>query len=315
MAAGFAHLYWYTYTYNMIDIHANRKVVGATFVGSALVLGALVLNNLEQNLAPVNVTEAPIQAINTNLPDRAFIPVIDTNGDGVEDWREEFVVQAPIELPAASTTVVFEMPSTVTDQVGIQVFESLLKTKANVQFAQSNEAIVERTTDKISGLANDILYTTADIEVIPTDPVAIRRYVNMMGQSLMSNNVPDSQGELQIVYTALQTNDTAMLAQLDPLAAMYQKLRDEALATPVPERFAEDHLNLINAYHAMYQNINNFKLIFADPLVALLRVKRYQDDATALALILNSLYRNTTPFASLFTEDDPATVFIAFSTN
>jgi hypothetical protein len=106
-----------------------------------------------------------------------------------------------------------------------------------------------------------------------------------------------------------------MLEQLEPLASMYQKLRDEALATPVPERFATDHLNLINAYHAMYQNLNNFKLIFDDPLVALLRIKRYQDDATALALILNAMYRNAAPFESLFTEDDPATVFIAFSTN
>lgn len=299
----------------MIDIRANRKVVGATLVGGALVLGALVLNNLERNFTPVVAVGEPVQAISTNIPDRTFIPVVDTNGDGVEDWREEFVVQAPIELPASTSTVTFEMPTTVTDQVGIQVFESLLKTKANVQFAQSNEAIVERTTDKISGLASDILYTTADIDVIPTDPVAIRRYVNQMGQSLISNNVANSKGELQIVYTALQTNDQSLIAELEPLAAMYQKLRDEALATPVPERFAVDHLNLINAYHAMYQNINNFKLIFEDPLVALLRVKRYQDDATALALVLNAIYRNTVPFESLFTTDDPATVFISFSTN
>jgi hypothetical protein len=299
----------------MIDIRANRKVVGATFIGSGLVLGALVLNNLEQNFAPIVPAATPVRAITTSVPDRAFIPVVDSNNDGVEDWREEFVVQAPIELPAASTTVVFEMPTTVTGQVGIQVFESLLKTKADVQFAQSNEVIVDRTTDKISGLATDVLYTTNDIEVIPTDPVAIRRYMNMMGQSLISNNVPNSKGELQIVYTALQTNDETLIAELDPLAAMYQKLRDEALATPVPERFATDHLNLINAYHAMYQNINNFKLIFEDPLVALLRIKRYQDDATALALILNAMYRNATPFQSLFTTDDPATVFISFSTN
>jgi hypothetical protein len=299
----------------MIDIRANRKVVGATFVGSALVLGALVLNNLERNLTPITPAVAPVQAITTTIPDRAFIPVVDTNDDGVEDWREEFVVQAPIDLPAASSSVAFEMPTTVTGQVGIQVFESLLRNKADVQFAQSNEVIVGRTTDKISGLASDILYTTADIEIISTDPVNIRRYANMMGQSLITNNVPKSNGELQIVYSALQTNDVAMLAELEPLANMYLQLRDDALATPVPERFATDHLNLINAYNAMYQNISNFKLIFEDPLVALLRIKRYQDDATALALILNAMYRNAAPFQSLFTTDDPATVFIAFSTN
>lgn len=297
----------------MVAILKHRKVVGATLVGGGLVLLALVLNNSGQNPGSQVATVAPVRTIDTELPDRTFIPVVDTNNDGVEDWREEFVVQAPIMLPATGTVAAFEMPTAVTDQVGIQVFESMLKSKANLQFAQSNEAIVSKTTEKLSGLASDTLYTIKDITTVPTDPVAIRRYANMMGQSLINNNVVGSQGELEIVYAALQTNDPALLEQITPLAAMYQKLRDEALATPVPERFATDHLNLINAYHAMYRNITDFGLIFDDPLVALLRVKRYQDDATALSLILTAMYRNAAPFASLFTEEDPAMVFAAFN--
>ncbi len=299
----------------MERFHINKKVMGATLVGGALVCGAFVLNNLRTNQVPLAAVIEPVQQIDTTLSDRTFIPVNDTNNDGVEDWREEFVVQAPIELPATGTPTTFAMPTTVTDQVGIQVFESLLKNKANVQFTQTNEEIVGRTTDKISGLAKDTLYTRESITVVPTEPVAIRRYANMMGQSLITNNVTNSEGELEIVYAALQTNNQESLEQLKPLAEMYKKLRDDALAAPVPERFAEDHLNLINAYHAMYRNITDFQLIFEDPLVALLRIKRYQDDATALALILNAMYRNAAPFQSLFTADDPATVFIAFSNN
>lgn len=297
----------------MKQIHFNRTTTGAALIGIALVGGALVLNNLRTGLNPAVATVTPIKTIDTNISDRNFIPVIDSNGDGVEDWREEFVVQAPIELPATGTAVAFEMPTTVTDQVGIQVFESLLKNKANLQFNQTNEEIVDKTTSKISALAKDTLYTERDFTTVTTDPVAIRRYANMMGQSLITNNVTGSEGELQIVYTALQTNDRTTLEKLKPLAAMYEQLRDDALATPVPERFAKDHLNLINAYHAMYRNISEFQLIFDDPMVALLRIKRYQDDATALSLTLSEMYRNAAPFASLFTEDDPAYVFIAFS--
>ncbi len=287
--------------------------MGATLVGGALVCGAFVLNNLRTNQIPVAAVIDPVQQIDTTLGDRNFIPVNDTNNDGVEDWREEFVVQAPIELPATGTPTTFAMPTTITDQVGIQVFESLLKNKANVQFTQTNEEIVGRTTDKIKSLAQDTLYTRESITVVPTEPVAIRRYANMMGQSLITNNVTDSEGELEIVYAALQTNRQEDLKKLEPLAEMYKKLRDDALAAPVPERFAEDHLNLINAYHAMYRNITDFQMIFDDPLVALLRIKRYQDDATALALILSAMYRNAAPFQSLFLKDDPALVFIAFS--
>ncbi|MFM2340063.1 MAG: hypothetical protein RLZZ360_699 [Candidatus Parcubacteria bacterium] len=290
----------------------NKKVLGATLVGVFLVGGALVLNNRQTNNQPLAAIDR-VPQVDTTLPDRQYIPVTDTNSDGIEDWREEFVLQAPIQLPPSSTTVDFTMPTTVTDQVGIQVFESLLKNKANVQFQQTNEVIVERTTDKISGLAKDTLYTESSVSVVPTEPVAIRRYANMMGQSLITNNVTGSDGELEIVYAALQANRPEDLKKLEPLADMYKKLRDDAIAAPVPERFAKDHLNLINAYHAMYRNISDFQLIFEDPLVALLRIKRYQDDATALAIILNTMYRNAAPFQSLFTADDPATVFIAFS--
>lgn len=297
----------------MERVHINKKVLGATLVGGALVCGAFVLNNLKSNQVALTATVAPVQQIDTTLGDRTFIAVNDTNNDGVEDWREEFVVQAPIQLTATGTPTAFTMPTTVTDQVGIQVFESLLKNKANVQFQQTNTQIVDRTTDKISSLAKDTLYTKESIATVPTEPVAIRRYANMMGQSIITNNVTGSEGELEIVYAALQTNRPEDLKKLEALALMYQKLRDDALAAPVPERFAEDHLNLINAYHAMYRNITDFQLIFDDPMVALLRIKRYQDDATALALILNAMYRNAAPFQALFTEDDPAIVFTAFS--
>ncbi len=296
----------------MVRIHINHKVAGATLVGLTLVLSALFVSEQRTTSQVIAVTE-PVRAITTTIPDREFIPVVDTNGDGVEDWREEFVVQAPIELPGTTTPVDFAMPTTVTDQVGIQVFESLLKTKANLQFSQSNDEIITKTTSRISSLASDTLYTDKDIIVVPTDPVAIRRYANTMGQSLITNNVTGSEGELKIVYTALQTNNQTQLEALEPIAEMYMKLRDEALATPVPERFAKDHVILINAYHAMYRNITDFGLIFDDPMVALLRIKRYQDDATALALVLQEMYRNAAPFASLFTEDDPASVFVAFS--
>jgi hypothetical protein len=292
----------------------NPRVFGATLVGGALVLGAVILNNLSSNLTPVTARIPEVaKASAITIPERTFVPVTDSNDDGVEDWREEFIIQAPIELPPGTSSTTFEMPTTVTDQVGLQVFQSFLQTKAGGgQFNQTSAETISKTASKVSGLAVDTLYTASDIITVPTDPIAIRRYGNTMGQSLITHNVT-SDGELEIMMAAIQSNDAEKLKELQPLALMYQKLRDDALNTPVPERFAEDHLNLINAYHTLYRDITDFQLIFNDPLVALLRIKRYQDDATALAIILNTMYRNAAPFASLFTEDDPAMVFSVFA--
>ena len=291
---------------------SNKKVQGASLIGIGLVLGSLVISNFNR---PTISEPAPRAAttISTQIQ-REYIEVADKNNDGIEDWREEFVITAPVALEATSTTpALFVMPDTATDQVGIQLFESLLLTKTNNQIPQTNTELVDRTTAKVNTLATDTLYTNRDIITVPVTPLAIRTYGNTMGQSLINHNVVGSENELTIVQRAIQSNTPEELAKLVPLAEMYKALRDDALNTPVPERFAENHLNLVNAYHTMYLNIENFNLIFDDPLVALLRIKRYQDDATALAITLENVYRAASPYASLFTEDDPATVFIAFS--
>jgi hypothetical protein len=250
----------------------------------------------------------------TNKIDREYIATVDNNTDGIEDWREEFVITAPIVLPEnASTTVPFTIPETATDQVGIRLFESLLLSKTNNQAPQTTAELVGRTTNKIDNLAKDTLYTLNDIITVPVTPLSIRTYGNTMGQSLINHNVVGGDDELTIVQRALNTNNKEELAKLEPLSRMYKSLRDDALNTPVPERFAKNHLDLINAYHTMHINIENFGMIFDDPLLALLRIKRYQDDATALSITLNTVYRAASPYASLFTPDDPALVFIAFS--
>ncbi len=293
----------------------QRRVAGASLIGVALILGALVIKNFGGGGVPYPTTAAvTTKTMPTTIPERDFITVTDSNNDGVEDWREEFVMQAPIELPAGTSSASFTMPTTVTDQVGIQLFETLIRSKSNNIPTQTNDEIAVKTASRIQGLAQDTLYTRSDVTVIGTDPVAIRRYGNTMGQSMINHNV-SSEGELEIMYQAVQTNDVEAIKKLEPLAEMYKKLRDDALATPVPDRFVEEHVLLINAYHAMYRNLSDFQLVFDDPIVALLRIKRYQDDATALGIAMNRMYRNAAPFATLFREDDPAMVFTVFSNN
>ncbi|MFM2424194.1 MAG: hypothetical protein RLZZ70_585 [Candidatus Parcubacteria bacterium] len=290
----------------------NKKVQGASLVGIALVLGSLVINNLTTPHDARHTTTQP-QAVTSKI-DREYIAVVDNNTDGIEDWREEFVITAPIIVSeVSSSTVPFTVPETATDQIGIRLFESLLLSKTNNQAPQTTAELVGRTTDKVGNLAQDTLYTLSDVITVPLTPLAIRTYGNTMGQSLINHNVVGGDDELTIVQRALNTNSPAELEKLEPLSAMYKALRDDALNTPVPERFAKNHLDLINAYHTMHNNLENFKLIFDDPIMALLRIKRYQDDATALAITLNTVYRASSPYTSLFTADDPAMVFIAFS--
>ena len=72
----------------MERFHINKKVLGATLVGGALVCGAFVLNNLRTTPGQMAAVAEPVQQIDTTLGDRSFIQVSDANNDGIEDWRE-----------------------------------------------------------------------------------------------------------------------------------------------------------------------------------------------------------------------------------
>jgi hypothetical protein len=296
----------------MMQLPANRRVLSASAIGAVLVGGALVLNYLQSDTAITGaVTRDMAQAV--QVPERDFIAVVDQNGDGIEDWREEFITEAAITLPASTSASTYEYPKTLTDQVGIQLFQSSIRDKSLGKYGRGNETIIQDTTKDIAAVVQDKLYTNRDVVPVPTTPDSIVTYGNSMGYSLITHNVADAEWELTIVNRALDTNNPAELAKLQPLADMYKKLRDDALNTPVPDKFTTNHLNLINSYNALYKSITDLQLIFTDPMVSLLRIKRYEDDAKGLRIALHNIYQSAIPYESLFKKDDPALVFVTFA--
>jgi len=143
----------------------------------------------------------------------------------------------------------------------------------------------------------------------------VRTYGNTMAQIILNNNQPDSENELTILDRAVKSEDPEELKKLIPLALMYKNLRDQSIVTPVPEPFLKQHLDLINTYQALYKNLSDMQLVFSDPVVALMRVKRYQDDAIGLSLALQNIYNVVLPYASVFEPNDPAVLFVVFDPN
>lgn len=107
----------------------------------------------------------------------------------------------------------------------------------------------------------------------------------------------------------------AELQKLLPLENMYRQMRDQALRTPVPQSLAKEHLDIVNVFNALHAGLRDVRSVYDDPVVALMRVKRYQDDATGLANSMRNLYLALEPNANLFTPDDPAVVLVAFAPN
>ncbi|MFT5832001.1 MAG: hypothetical protein ACI9SY_000382 [Candidatus Paceibacteria bacterium] len=286
----------------------NPRVVGACLVGFALVAGAYVLStfgesNWETQSAAVVVAQP-----------RVAITVLDTNKNGIEDWRDKFVTTAPIILD--QTDEDYELPTTLTGQVGIGFIEDYFRSKTAGPFGNSQEEVVDRSVSVLTQQAIYDLYDTPDVTVLNSfEDADILQYANTMALNITNNNISGGRGEVQLLSEALkQINpEASIISELENIADAYKNMRDAALTIPAPAFAVKQHLDLINTYNALYQSISSMALSAEDPALALIRIKRYQDDALGLRIALENMYLLLEPYASLVKPNDPALLFVVFS--
>tara|TARA_B100000508_G_scaffold61115_1_gene48105 strand:- start:253 stop:1146 length:894 start_codon:yes stop_codon:yes gene_type:complete len=287
----------------------NPRVIGATVIGFALVAGAYTISSF--GVSEVEPQQANVQAASV---ERVSINVQDTDNNGIEDWRDEFVITDPIVLDQASST--YTPPDSVTGQMGISFMEGIIRAKGFGPFGRTEDEVIQDTVNTLAIETAYDLYDTPDIEIIESwDEEDIKNYGNTIANVIFENSIPNMEGELFILHDILTTNDNSRLTELESLVEVYRGYRDDTLKVPVPAILVKEHLDLINSYNAIHQDINAMASTFDDPAVTLLHLKRYQDDASGLAYSLQNMYFGLEPYADLFVVADPAAMFAIFDPN
>lgn len=288
----------------------NSRVVGAIVVGFALVFGAYTISNFGKS----NFVVQPASVLDSNSTARVAIAVVDNDENGIEDWRDDFVIATPIVLDKAESDYV--PPDTLTGQMSISFMEEIIRSRGYGPFGSSKEEIIKGTVDTLGKETNISLYDTKDIIILEgwTDENVIT-YANTAALVMINNSVPDLESELYILNDILRNENTDREIELKTLATVYKNYREGMLQTPVPGFLVKEHLDLINTFHALYNDIDAMTKALSDPAVTLLRLKRYEDDALGMAYALNNMYEALESHASLFTTDDPALLFTAFNIN
>lgn len=292
--------------------NVNPKIVGAAVIGFALIIGAYLFAGPSRPNEDLQVTgqRATVQAA---APKRVAIEVTDSDGNGIEDWRDEFVTTDPIVISQASST--YTPPETLTGELGINFFEDIVRARGYGPFGASDEEVIDNTVDTLTTATAHELYDTPDITILNdwTDQDVVN-YANTLALTIVRNDLPElTQGELLYLDEMLSNNDTTRLTELESLAEAYKRNRDEALQIPVPAFLVKEHLDLVNTFHAIHKDIDAMTLALDDPAFALLRLKRYQDDATGLGYAMQNMFFALDDYAHFFTVEDPAGIFVLFS--
>lgn len=291
----------------------NPKIVGAFLVGFAMVAGAYTLSNFGKTHIAITPAASPIAVTQQAAPVRAAIEVTDEDGNGIEDWRDEFITTEPIIL-SENTSEEYAPPDSLTGQMGINFVQDLVRARGYGQFGRSDDEVIADTINNLTTETSHPIYDTPDI-IINTawNESDIKNYGNAVAQIIIEEGENDLDHELLILRDIMNRSDTSRIKELATLAEVYRLIRDRVIAVPVPQVFVKEHLDLINTFHALHNDLLGMTLSFDDPAYALLRLKRYEDDVLGLSIALGNTYLALEPYATLFTASDPALFFVEFS--
>jgi len=283
------------------------RIGGSIVFGILIVLGAFYLQSKQGSTAPQGtLVSAP--------PERQYIATADSNGDGVNDWEESLnakvfeAIQAPTSTNSTSAKEVYTPPTTFTGKFSEAFFKDYMEGKVTQGDLQNSDALVQNAVNAIEENTKSKLYTRLDIISIPDSETAFREYGNSISAIIQKYSV-NNENELFILKRALEKNDPSILEDLKPVYVAYENIIHDTLLVPVPESFIVKHLDLLSSYEGIFTDIGAMQQTFTDPLYALARTKRYEDDAKGLAASLINISNALRLQGVTYAKDEPGAFF------
>ncbi len=259
----------------------NNRIIAAVAFGSALILATYTLSGFgKAKTAP----DPQKEVVTATAPVREYIPTTDSNNDGIPDWQDVLVNTTPLYMATDTGSSTYQTPTTLTDQLAVSFFEEYLRNKSFGNFGQTPDELVAKANENLKLETSDTLYTISDCLVTQDNSVAsVKTYGNSMANILLGlPKRDDSYNEITILNQALSTNDETELSKLALVVDDYTTVRDGFLNIAAPAAMIKEHLDYINSVNAVLSDIRAMQNTFTDPLLSLMRLRRYNDDAKGL---------------------------------
>ena len=290
----------------------------ALVFGIFLVTGALFVR--EQMVTADDNNPNDISNLVANRILRQYQDPKDTDGDGRKDWEEVVMGTNPKGSDAIGTSTESTLsdtdfePTTLTQKFAVGFFDAFIRArKNNTKLTPAEEqALVEQTARKFASENTNNLYTRGDIEIIGNGGSALYNYANAVG-TLIAKNSPERplENEAMILKRAVDADNPALLADLSIISNAYTRIVDDMLKVPVPEENVTEHLLLLNSFAAIRDDVKGMELVFSDPMLSLIRVKRYQDDVDGLAYSIEGVRKALEAQQLVFDKSDAGSFFFS----
>lgn len=226
---------------------------------------------------------------------------IDTSYDTTSannEWQEQFLTSGagfkatPQAQGTGDTTTAENL--TATDRLGRSIFGKYVELK-KMGLSDDATAISNVVEESLAELGTDLaapkVYAKKDISITTDSAAVLKSYGQVIASSISDYVAKDD--EALLVLKAFESQDAALLADIDPIIRTYQSMISRLLATPAPQSLAARHLELINGLSAALYSAQSFRAIDTNPVQALagisLNATAEQSIAASFAAIQSSI--------------------------
>jgi len=237
----------------------------------------------------------------------------DSDGDGVPDWEESLYGLDPTKKETTPGTPDSVAIQKLIAQNQTEQGQPLTKGPENLtqtaKFSQDLMATVttlsqnggmDQTTASSLGdsLASQIqntpvrkVYVLTDLKISKDDTaIAVKKYADALAVILQKNPTKNTILDILQKFSADANNvDPSVLSQLDPNIKQINGFVNDMLKMTVPASLASLHLNVLNSFERVLENLNDVQLYDTDPVVALGGMTKYNQNATTLLSDVNNL--------------------------
>lgn len=216
----------------------------------------------------------------------------DTNDDGVQDNVEIEKLKKQTRQNEQGLPLHAGENLTETDKFSRELFATVATLNQTGQIDQVTvEKLSSSLADKIQNSAPRKVFTVFDIKTINDDTKqTIQKY-----SDILSNLYPKTPAKYSVLEVlqkfVLDENEgnAGNLSLLDPIIERANNLTNGMLKMEVPKSLVLLHLNLINSFERILENLNDIKLYETDTILSLAGISQYEENAIALESAANQL--------------------------
>ena len=168
---------------------------------------------------------------------------------------------------------------TETDRFSRELFSTVAAlNQAGVVDQSTIDKLSESLVEQMGITASKKIFTIADIKIIDDNSTqAIKKYESALGSLYQQHIIEtDVYGILAESLTSEGDIDINALNKLDPIIGHFRGIIKGMVGMSVPRSLSLAHLEVLNDFQKVMENISNIKLVDSDIIIAMSAISQYE---------------------------------------